>query len=205
MVMLKRKAFLDILIISEAVVMVMLCALCVWLGSTAQSELSFIEISLDGTTRYISDGRKLLRNWVPDDVLQERLLKTFIQGLRSVSSENEENYNGVMRALYRTSDQAYSVVAAYLQENSPGERNKSVLVSVPYEDIELSRYDEHTWKIVWREITKNAKTSERISDRQYEAIVRTTYSTPAGETAREWNPSGVYISYMDSDLLRSWM
>ena len=70
MVMLKRKAFLDILIISEAIVMVMMCAVCLWLSSTAQSELSFIEISLDGTAHYISDGRKLLRDWVPDDVLQ---------------------------------------------------------------------------------------------------------------------------------------
>lgn len=204
-VMLRRKTVLDMLILAECVMLGLLTVLCIWLGTTAQSEVSFVEISLDGTAHYIPDGRKLLKDWTPPDVLQERLLKTFIQGLRSVSKENEENYNGVMRALWRTEGQAYSVVASYLQENSPGERNKSVTVTVPYQDIGLTRYDEHTWKIVWREITKGVKNNDTISDRQYEAIVRTSYRTPSGETAREWNPSGVYISYMDSDLLRSWM
>lgn len=199
-----RLALLLVIIVVEIVLLISLAVLCASLGTKAYSDVSFLEISLDGTALQIEDGRKLMEDWTPPVVAQERFLKTFIQSLRTVSADSEVVTNNVGRVVYRSSGQAYQVVSNYLSANQPLTLSKEKTVEVPYEDIELTNYGENRWKIVWREVTYNATTKEKTSDKQYEAVVYLTFSQPQDETQRTWNPLGIYVVYMDSDLLRSY-
>lgn len=199
-----RLALLLAIIVVEIVLLIALAFLCAFLGTKAYSDVSFLEVSLDGTALQIEDGRKLMEDWTPPVVAQERFLKTFIQSLRTISADSEVITNNVGRVVYRSSGQAYQVISSYLSENQPLTLSKEKTVEVPYEDIELTNYGENRWKIVWREITYSTYTKEKTSDKQYEAIVYLSFSQPQDETQRTWNPLGIYVVYMDSDLLRSY-
>lgn len=200
-----RVLLISLVVIVEVFLSLSLAFLCASLGSAAYSDVSFTEISVDGTAVRIEDGRKLMEDWTPPTVAQERFLKVFIQSLRSVKADNQANIDDVGRVAYRSLGQAYSVVSAYLSANQPIPLSQERLVDVPLEDIELTRYGGNTWKIVWREIVTDAKNGSLLSDRQYEAVVYTSFSQPETEDERIWNPLGMYITYMDSDLLRSYI
>lgn len=199
-----RLTLLLAIIVLEVVLLVCLAVLCASLGTKAYSDVSFLEISLDGTALQIEDGRKLMEDWTPSVIAQERFLKTFIQSLRTVSGDSEVVTNNVGKVVYRSSGQAYQVVSSYLAANQPLTLSKEKTVEVPYEDIELTNYGENRWKIVWRELTYSAYTKEKTSDKQYEAVVYLSFSQPQDETQLTWNPLGIYVVYMDSDLLRSY-
>lgn len=195
---------LSTIIVIEIVLLVVLGFLCASFGTQAYSEVSFLEISLDGTALQLEDGRKLMEDWTPPIVAQERFLKTFIQSLRTVTGDKEEATKNVGTTIYRSSGQAYQVVTSYLEANPPLTLSKEKTVEVPYEDIELTNYGENRWKIVWRELTYNARTQKLASDKQYEAIVYLSFNQNQSEVQLQWNPLGIYVVYMDSDLLRSY-
>jgi type IV secretory pathway TrbF-like protein len=199
-----KTTLLLVIIVVEVVLITSLAVLCASLGSQAYSDVSFLEISLDGTALQLEDGRKLMEDWDIPVVAQERFLKTFIQSLRTVTSDKDTVTNNVGRVVYRTSGQAYQLVSSYLETNQPLVLSKSKTVEVPYEDIELTNYGNNRWKIVWREIAYDVNLGQMASDKQYEAVVYLSFKTPSGETELKWNPLGIYITYMDSDLLRSY-
>lgn len=199
-----KTTLLLLIIVVEIVLLISLAVLCASLGSDVYSEVSFLEISLDGTALQLEDGRKLMQDWDIPIIAQEKFLKTFIQSFRAVTADKDTVTNNVGRVVYRTSGQAYQIVSSYLEENQPLVVAKEKLIEVPYEDIELTNYGNNRWKIVWREIVYSANAEQITSDRQYEAVVYLTFSQPEEESARKWNPLGIYITYMDSDLLRSY-
>lgn len=199
-----KRFLLDLIICCEIAVCVGLTLLCAAFGSRAYSSPSFIEISMDGTAYYIPDSRKVLTDWVPTDLTMERFIKSFFRNFRSVSSDVEENYDALGRALYRSSGQAYNVILAYLNANPPSSRMKKETVDIPYEDIVLTKYTDNIWRVVWREVVTDLNGVVR-SDKQYEAVVYTGHAWPSDDTARTWNPLGLYITYLDSDLLQSYM
>lgn len=192
------------IIIIEIIFLVSLAFLCASLGSKAYSEVSFLEVSLDGTALQLEDGRKLKDNWTIPSAIQERFLKTFIQSFRSVSSDEDAVINNIGRVVYRTTGQANQIITSYLEANQPLVLSKDKLVEVPYEDIELTNYGSDTWKIIWREITYSVNDRTKLSDKQYEAVVYLSFNQPKNEGTLQWNPLGIFITYMDSDLLRSY-
>lgn len=201
-----RLLILDLIMLVALAMTVALTVLCASLGRRAYSQPSFIEISTDGTAYYVPDGRKLLEDWTPSELIQERFLKTFIQSLRSVSQDPEENYDNLGKALYRSSGQAFTVVSNFITENPTIDRAKSETVTVPYEDIELTSYGENIWRIVWREISQNPYNGEILYDKQYDAVFYTAYvESVKGDELRRWNPTGMFVIYMDSDLLQSYL
>ena len=201
-----RLLILDLIIIAAGAIIIALAVFCASLGEEAYSSPSFIEISTDGTAYYIPDGRKLLEDWIPSEIIQERFLKTFIQSLRSVSENASENYDNLGRALYRSSGQAFSVVSNFINANPTVTRAKYELVSVPYEDIELTRYGENIWRVVWREISTSSQNGDILYDKQYDAVLYTAYTESIeGDELRRWNPTGMFVIYMDSDLLQSYL
>jgi type IV secretory pathway TrbF-like protein len=79
----------------------------------------------------------------------------------------------------------------------------SYIVEVPYERIELSRYEDNIWKVFWTERVYLKSTGELLSDRKYEAVLYIGFYQSKDDTVRTWNPTGMYVTYMDSDLYRS--
>lgn len=199
-----KTTLLFVIIVVEVILLIALAVLCMSLGSGVYSEVSFLEVSLDGTALQLEDGRKLMENWDIPIVVQEHFLKTFIQSFRTVTSDEDAVINNVGKVVYRTSGQAYAVVSSYLEANQPLTVCEKKLVEVPYKNIELTNYGESKWKIVWREITYTADGTQKTADKQYEAVVHLSFKTPENETELQWNPLGIYITYMDSDLLRSY-
>lgn len=199
-----KTTLLLVIIIVEVILVASLAILCASLGTSVYSEASFLEISLDGSALQLDDSRKLMEDWGIPIVAQRRFLKTFIQSFRTITSDEDIVTANVGRVVYRTSGQAYQVVTSYLESNQPLAISKEKTVKVPYEDIELTNYGDNKWKIVWREITYSAGNGQKMADKQYEAVVHLAFKQQNEETAREWNPLGIYITYMDSDLLRSY-
>lgn len=194
---------LNSIILILFVVLSGLVAVSVYFAHTAYSAPVFTEISPDGSGLIIPDSRKMLEDWIPNDVIQERFIKNFIQDMRQVPNDANVIYNSLMRLMYRTSGQAQSAMMNYISENNPGTRMNSYIVEVPYERIELSRYEDNIWKVFWTERVYLKSTGELLSDRKYEAVLYIGFHQSKDDTVRTWNPTGMYVTYMDSDLYRS--
>lgn len=204
---LRYKTKLTILLVSIIVEMVLLISLavyCAYLGSQVYSECTFLEISTDGTAMAVDDERKLLEDWSIPVKNQEKFLKTFIQSLREVPEDSDKYVDNISTAVYRTAGQAYTYVANYLTENNPSVVAEEQYVEVPLEHIELTQYQGGVWKIVWREKVTDSEKGTLISDRQYEMVVYTTVVEELSDEVRKYNPLGIFITYIDSDLVRSY-
>lgn len=204
---LRYKTKLAILFVSIAVELVLIVSLavyCAYLGSQVYSECTFLEISTDGTAISVDDERKLMEDWSIPVKNQEKFLKTFIQSLREVPKDSDKYIDNISRAVYRVTGQAYTYVTEYLTENTPAKVAEEQYVEVPLEHIELTQYQGGVWKIVWREKVTDSDTGTLISDRQYEMVVYTTVVEDISDTVREYNPLGIFITYIDADLVRSY-
>lgn len=191
-----------------AVIIVILTAIMLLLGSRAYSEPEVLEIGHNGEGLWYEEPIKLHENYIPTDEAYEKLLKEFIRGIRMVGGFFDINQELVLKALFCSTGNAYQMMKKSLEEQNPFEVSNSYTIDVPLNSITITKISQNQWKASWRERTYN-RSGEKTMEADYEAVFHTTLGnvpdTKDMNNPKDYNPLGILVYDYDIDLLRKLM
>lgn len=189
----------------EFIMMVLLAALALYLGTLPKTVPWVVELTEDGEATYREDVVAALAAWSPSDATKRYFISHYISDMRSVSTDdyiNKENANSVYS---RSVDRATEAVGRWYSENNPVKRSKYEYTQIPLSDMAVVAYttDGLKWKVTWRENTYRLSDRQITASQQIEAIITVQYYLPDTERRRRENPIGLYISDIETIYERS--
>ena len=151
-----------------------------------------IEVSADGSAKYIPDAVTLLDEWSPAENTIRYFLESFIVNLRSVSTDRQITTQNLLKVYAMMDQNAANSVKEYVKTTDPVNRGKSEKVTVTV--FNISKLSDKTYQVDWRETVSSAANNKLISDKQYRATIQITFYTPRTESQLEGNPIGLWVS-----------
>jgi len=163
----------------------------IWIAGQAQIVPYVVAVDKVGEVAAVARADTMQR---PDNNLITAQLVRWITAVRSVYVDA-----GAQRALitegYAAIDQhgdAYGILNDYMRTHDPFERAKTETVSIIVQSI-LPIAGE-TWRIEWREETRERGGGAPMVAVQYQASVSISFATPRDEATIRANPLGLYIT-----------
>lgn len=180
--------------IVEFVMILILAALSLYLGTLPKKIPWVVELTEDGEATYQADVVTALSNWSPSDATQRYFISHYIEDLRGVSTDNNVNKENANSIYQRTVETATTYVTSWYTQNNPVTRSKTEYVLIPLDQMAVVKYSDNQWKVTWRETSYRVSDKEIFADQQCEAIITVKFYLPDTERRRRENPIGMYIS-----------
>lgn len=186
-----RKAFFLSMVLSGALV-----AGIVYQAGLSRVEPVFIEVDKLGRTAPIATGMVPGASKVDVNKLIHREMVSFIEDIRSVSSDYGVNNDRLTRALSRTRGKANTFVLGGLKANPPNTlaETKSVAVKIKLAfPLTTAGQKVNTWQVEWEESSINLRGELMGEPEQWKANIQ--FELAPGKTAKELedNPLGFMI------------
>ena len=152
-----------------------------------------VEVSASSGQVYLNpNGLYSAEDYEPNDLIKRRILSTFIENLRSVSTDRNVNSKRLLSVYSMMDQSAADQIKNFVLETDPVNRGATERVMVDVYNI--SKLSSDSWQIDWRETVTGVQTGALISDKRYRAILGTTIYKPRNEDQREKNPLGFYVT-----------
>ena len=184
---------------------IVIAAICMYLGSLPKSVPWVIELTPEGEATYYPDAVKLLEDWTPNDASQRFFMLKYVRDLRGVSTDNYRNQEAAGDVFSCSLENASRLINTWYQENNPIVRSADEYVIIPEEEMSIVQYSPTQWRVSWRETTYRRQDRRVIRDEQYEGIFTVAFYTPDTERRKIENPIGLYVTNFDISLLRDLM
>lgn len=137
--------------------------------------------------------RVSLKNIIPS------VISMIITDWRTVTADIQLQKRMIKRLSYFTIGAAKGYFSEWYKLNNPYRRGKDKLVTVELKSLPLPITD-NSYKVEWTEITRN-HAGEIMESVRYEATVSTQISNPTNEQMILHNPSGIFITNINTTKL----
>jgi len=121
------------------------------------------------------------------------MLGSWVTAFRSVTPDNIVEKDNIDKVFALTTDEAARKIHDYLRDNDPGERGRTLMVSVKVTGV-AQESSPRRWKINWVE-TDHDRTGRELKSVKYTATAMVDVVPADAGTAN--NPVGLRISYID--------
>ena len=118
---------------------------------------------------------------------------------RTVTADIQLQKRMIKRLSYFTTGAAKGYFSEWYKLNNPYKRGKDKLVTVELKSLPLPITD-NSYKVEWTEITRN-HAGEVMESVRYEATVSTQISNPTNEQMILHNPTGIFITNINTTKL----
>lgn len=153
-----------------------------------------IEISKDGTAKYIDNASTTLSEWMPSTATVLKVLEDYVISLRGVSSDAAIQQHRIKKVYAYSTGSALKSAQDYLLENNPLERSESERIEVSvYAATPFIGGSDDIFQLDWNEKSFGSN-GTLVSETNYRGILKTKRYVPKTKGIQEINPLGLYVT-----------